>query len=166
MHVIRADEKLAAGLQPLSAHDELLPEPPTVWRRRQRRRAKEPTRRSGRFEVVPAARRPRWHTADYAGIVRVAGPRLEGLDIPIEVTIKGARTDDAPYRVFRCFLGAAIGVVNAKRPDVETSAMNRRQQAVAWLPFVGGVIVGLLAALTLYLDDPTWATARVISRSW
>jgi GH15 family glucan-1,4-alpha-glucosidase len=30
MHVIRADEKLAAGLQPLSAHDELLPEPPPV----------------------------------------------------------------------------------------------------------------------------------------
>ena len=30
MHVIRADEKLAAGLQPLSAHDELLPDPPPV----------------------------------------------------------------------------------------------------------------------------------------
>ena len=30
MHVIRADEKLAAGLQPLSAHDELLPEPPRL----------------------------------------------------------------------------------------------------------------------------------------
>ena len=30
MHVIRADEKLAAGMQPLSAHDELLPDPPPL----------------------------------------------------------------------------------------------------------------------------------------
>ena len=37
MHVIRADEKLAAGMQPLSAHDELLPEPPAIYERRTRR---------------------------------------------------------------------------------------------------------------------------------
>jgi GH15 family glucan-1,4-alpha-glucosidase len=30
MHVIRADEKIAAGMQPLSAQAEMLPEPPTV----------------------------------------------------------------------------------------------------------------------------------------
>ena len=30
MHVIRADEKIAAGMQPLSAQPEMLPEPPVV----------------------------------------------------------------------------------------------------------------------------------------
>jgi hypothetical protein len=30
MHVIRADKKLAAGMQPLSAHADLLPDPPAI----------------------------------------------------------------------------------------------------------------------------------------
>ena len=59
MHVIRADEKLAAGMQPLSAHDEPDPRAGQGAAGAQEEAQRElADARSGRLEVAPERRAP------------------------------------------------------------------------------------------------------------
>ena len=99
----------------------------------------------------------------YSGTVRVAGQRVESVDLPVELTIKGARTETLLFGFVIAVIGGIAGAANSKPADVtneEVEAHRKGHAALALLPFAGGIIAGLLAGLVIYWDDPTFGAER------
>lgn len=99
----------------------------------------------------------------YTGSVRVAGPRVAPIDVPVEITIKGARTELVLFALVAAILGAAIGAANSKPAEdeaVQTKEKRGAHLALSLLPFGAGLLAGLAAAATVYFDDPTFGASR------
>jgi len=98
----------------------------------------------------------------YTGKVRVAGPRLRPVDVPVSVSIKGNLIEPALVAIFVAILGAlAPFTTRPEEADEEDIKKHQTTQRVlAWFPFVSGVLAGLLAAFLIYADDPTWGLQR------
>jgi hypothetical protein len=102
----------------------------------------------------------------YTGFVRVAGPRLASADIPVLVTIRAAQPELVLLAVLGALLGAALGAANSK--DVGVASENVKQKrapqaanhVLRFLPFVSGFAAGMIAALTVYSDNPTFGAHR------
>jgi hypothetical protein len=99
----------------------------------------------------------------YSGTVRAAGPRVASVDVPVEVTIKGARTETLLFAILIALVGAGIGAANSKPADVskeKTEEKATRHLLLSLLPFGAGIIAGLVAALVVYADNPTFGANR------
>jgi len=104
----------------------------------------------------------------YSGLVRVAGHRIESGDVPVTITIKGARTDMFFIALGIALLGAALAASGAKPAEVDSAAVETtkiRHRTLALLPFLSGVAAGIVAGWTVYLDDPTWGAHRGVAPS-
>jgi hypothetical protein len=99
----------------------------------------------------------------YVGRVRVAGPLVNSVDVPVEATIKAARTENVLFAILVAVLGAYLGAANSKPAEVDATKVKQRPKLhllLSLLPFVAGVMAGLVAALAVYADDPTFGAHR------
>jgi hypothetical protein len=101
----------------------------------------------------------------YTGTLRVAGQRASGAEIPVELTIRAQRYLVALTALLASLLGAGVAAWNARPAQVDSDAVRdagRRYRFADFVlliaPFVGGLIAGLLAAFTIYADDPTFGS--------
>jgi hypothetical protein len=125
------------------------------------------TRDGGGLDVIACADRPTRRSLSrpgrYAGFVHVAGPRIEGVDIPVEITIKGARTGTLILAFLVALFGAALAAANSKAAEVSAVKVAEKQTRhllLSLLPFASGVVAGVLAGFALYADDPTFGADR------
>jgi hypothetical protein len=99
----------------------------------------------------------------YRGVVRVAGRRIDGADIPFELTIKGQRRAVAFLGILTALLGAVVAAFNSKAPaPLKSDASDFEKFSdvlLRWAPFLGAMVAGLSAAFVLYADDPTWGAS-------
>lgn len=93
--------------------------------------------------------------------MRVAGPRLRPVDVPVVVTIKGAVPETLFLAVLVSLIGA-LGPFSSKPENLDEEQLNTKQtrRALGWLPVLSGIAAGVLAAFVIYLDDPTWGAER------
>jgi hypothetical protein len=97
----------------------------------------------------------------YTGTVRVAGYRMRAADIPVVITIKAARTEIALLAVLIALVGAILGAANSKPAEGTTKRGSERgDRLLSFLPFLTGLVAGLVAAAVVYLDDPTFGAER------
>lgn len=101
----------------------------------------------------------------YKGVVRVAGKKVQGVEIPVELTIRAQRYLVALTALLASLLGAGLAAWNARPAAVDRTTVRaaghryRIADLVLLLaPFVGGVVSGLIAAFTIYADDPTFGS--------
>lgn len=98
----------------------------------------------------------------YTGHVRVAGPKLRAVDVPVAVSIKAGLVSTAVIAILVSIVGALMPLTT-KPEDATEEDLNKRkrlQQFLGVLPFLSGVAAGCLAALLVYADDPTWGAQR------
>lgn len=98
----------------------------------------------------------------YTGKVRVAGPRVRAVDVPVSVSIRGNWIGPALIAVFVSIIGALMPFTTKPEDGVEvdTGARKAAQRVLALLPFASGLAAGCLAAFLVYVDDPTWGAER------
>lgn len=130
--------------------------------------AKAERSRDGRgvnVTVCAARSKPRTDSraGTYKGTVRVAGRNIAPADVPVEVTVKAARTELILFAVFVALLGSALSAVTAwraKQEDEQDPKHKRVDLLLAVLPFIGGLVAGIVAAFVVYADDPTFGAQR------
>ncbi|HEX2234357.1 MAG TPA: hypothetical protein VHG69_13440 [Thermoleophilaceae bacterium] len=114
----------------------------------------------------------------YTGRVRVAGPRVGPADIPVAVTIKAALPEYAVLALVIAALGSALGAAYSRpaggddtaeeirqrrqldASDPEQAKKENRRRAFSALPFLSGLVAGVIAAWVVYADDPTFGASR------
>lgn len=152
---IPASVKLAAFLlaSPSSGERSLQAEPIVSAQR-------EPDGRSIRVDLCAYRDSTRSDPAGrYTGTVRIAGPRIASVDLPIEITVKVKRQNVALYALLVSILGALLAQYSTKDADLtaaQVAAKKKTQFVLKWIPFASGLVAGLAAAFVIYADDPTW----------
>lgn len=100
---------------------------------------------------------------EYGGTLRVVGRRVQAVDVPVTLTIKGSWKEAVAIIFVVSLLGAAVAASNSKPPEVTQDQVQQkrtRHLLLSLLPFLTGLIAGLVAGLIVYADDPTWAAER------
>lgn len=115
--------------------------------------------------VCAARSKPRSDTrpGTYKGTVRIAGRNIAEADVPVEVTVKAARTELILFAAFVALLGSALSAATAWRAKQTGEGSPSKKwvdDLLAWLPFVGGIVAGIVAAIVVYADDPTFGAQR------
>ena len=152
---IPANVKLAAFLlaSPSSGERSLQTEPIVSVTR-------EPDGRSIRVDLCAYRDSSRSDPAGrYAGTVRIAGPRIASVDLPIEITVRVKRQNVALYALLVSILGALLAQYSTKDAEVSAEKIAKKPKThfvLKWLPFASGLAAGLAAAFVIYADDPTW----------
>jgi hypothetical protein len=101
---------------------------------------------------------------EYKGRVRVTGKRVQAVDLPVTVRVKAARTETALLALLVALISAGIVFLTQRHaPEGEEPADRKKRtqyKALGYLPLISGIIAGLVAALVVYADDPTWGAER------